>query len=211
MAKPHADSVRVVHSSPGRTRLRLAGLRGERERAVALADDLAALPGMEEVAVRPWTESVLCLHDAARLAAERIAEVARRHAEFPAERGAAGTSPAQRARQGSSIADSLAELVKQLDSDLLATTQGRLDLGTLATFGFLAAGAAEVLTSRRIPAPPWFNLAWWALRTFTEFERPSASAVSTPPRLVSIAGGKAETRRRGNGGHRGGARRGRRA
>jgi hypothetical protein len=213
MAKPHVDPVRIVHSSPGRTRLRLAGLRNARERAVALADDLAALPGMAEVAVRPWTESVLCLHDSARLEAERIAEVARRHAESPGERPVIGSMTARSAgeRQASSIAESVAELVKQIDNSLLTTTEGRLDLGTLATFGFLAAGAVEVLASRRLPAPPWFNLAWWALRTFTEFERPSVPAPASLPRLVPIVGGKAEARRRSGGGNRGSVRRGRQA
>jgi hypothetical protein len=194
MSQLRADSVRLVHSSPGRTRVRLEGFDRALERATALADDLAALPGVEEVAVRPWTGSVLCVHDARRLDPKRIVDVVRRHAEQPGapSRTEPGRpTPALLARQGSSIARSLTALVKQLDGDLLRVTEGRLDLGTLATFGFLAAGAAEVLSSRRLPAPPWFNLAWWALRTFTEFERPAGFASANPPRLVPIASGKA--------------------
>ena len=43
-------------------------------------------------------------------------------------------------------------------------------MGTLTTFGFLGAGALNVALRRQAPAPPWFNLAWWGIRTFMLFE-----------------------------------------
>lgn len=43
-----------------------------------------------------------------------------------------------------------------------ALTGGGIDLGVLMTSVFVVAGAAKVVLKRKLPAPPWFNLAWWA-------------------------------------------------
>jgi hypothetical protein len=66
----------------------------------------------------------------------------------------------------------VADGFRDLNRSVLLATEGRLDLGALAGLGFLSLGAAEIAATRALPAPPWFNLAWWAFRTFTIF-RPS--------------------------------------
>ena len=63
---------------------------------------------------------------------------------------------------------------------MLRSTDGRLDLGAVTGLGFLAVGAAEIASARTVPAPPWFNLAWWAFRTFTLFGRDEAEPESEP-------------------------------
>ena len=181
----------VAHSSPGRLRLRLSWMRGAAQEAAPLADHLASLNGMIEAAVRPWTGSVLCQYDPDRLDESRIvtavqrqtrvAVIVRRGEEIPpaALESASSDAPA------SSLARAVAQSFAAINQQVLTVTDGRLDLGILTSLGFMTAGAAEVVVTRQLPAPPWFNLAWWAVRTFTTFERGPDKLASGPsvPRL----------------------------
>jgi hypothetical protein len=166
--------IRLVHSVPGRIRLRLSWLRDEPDEAVALAEGLAALDRSMEVKVRPWTGSVLCSYDPERVREAsvlsavrkqtRVAIVLRageRHPEVDAARRRTAERP------GSRIRDAVFEGFREMNHEVVEATDGRLDLGALTGLGFLGAGALEILTTRALPAPPWFNLAWWAYRTFT--------------------------------------------
>jgi len=170
--------IHVAHSSIGRVRLRLSWLRDTPREATLLADHLAALDGMIEAALRPWTGSVLCHFDPDRLDESRIINAVRRCTrvtlvvhrgeEIPASAIAPASSDGAPA---SSLARAVAESFASINRQVLAATDGQLDLGILTSLGFMTAGAAEVLVMRQLPAPPWFNLAWWAVRTFTTFER----------------------------------------
>jgi copper chaperone CopZ len=186
MTSTRSRIIRLAHSLPGRTRLRLPWLRESRALATELADQLADLDGMTEVSVSMRSGSVLCLYDPSRLTEERIVTAVRRHTKVaivlrPGERDRAEAlrGVAEVRATGSRLGEAMTAAVKGIDADVRAATDGLLDLGALAGFGFLAAGAAEVATSKTLPAPPWFNLAWWAFRTFTMFESPSSEP--TPP------------------------------
>lgn len=174
-------ALRVVHAIEGRLRLRLPWLRRANGEATALADAMATWPGIVEVQVRPLTGSVLCWYDGRELSEsaliERVAEAAGAESIVPL-----GQEPPPQVRahpgdgQRSSVARALARGVREINADTLNATDGRLDLGTIAALGFIGAGALEVLTTRQLPVPPWFNLAWWALQTFTTFESDSSDA-----------------------------------
>ena len=60
-------------------------------------------------------------------------------------------------------ADAIVAAVRRHSGVAIVLEPGETQTGV----GFLAVGAAEILGSRALPAPPWFNLAWWAYRTFT--------------------------------------------
>lgn len=161
--------LRRVHASPGRLRLRLPWLRKAEDEAAALADVLSQLVGVERVEVRPRTGSVLCLYDEERLAADAIAEA------VCAQTGAIELAPGEapplpRRRRASALGRVLARSAAGINEDILDASGGSLDLGTLAALGFLALGAGEVAVTRTLPIPQWSSLAWWAFRTFTEFE-----------------------------------------
>ena len=187
--------IRVAHSGAGRLRLRLNWLRAAPQEAAPLADHLASLNGMSEAAVRPWTGSVLCHYDPERLDEARIIAAVQRHTRVhvvvrrgeesppPKLKSAAPGAPA------SSLARAVADSFTAINQQVLAATDGRLDLGILTSLGFMTAGAAEVVVTRQLPAPPWFNLAWWAVRTFTTFERDTGRAAPAPsvPRLLDRA------------------------
>jgi hypothetical protein len=176
MANAHPRIVQLMHSSPGRTRLRLAWLRHAPGEAESLADRLAELDESVEVRARPWTGSVLVSYDPERLDEERILGAVRRHTRVAAvtrrgERSVAAQAEVERAARagGSTLARTMRRSMGEINRDVLQASDGRLDLGSLAGLSFLAIGAAEIALTRKLPAPPWFNLAWYAFRTFTIF------------------------------------------
>ncbi|QAT84586.1 hypothetical protein EJ065_3017 [Corallococcus coralloides] len=166
----------VIHTSPGRTRLRLPWLRRDAKQATSLADELLRVEGVHEVQVRPYTGSVLCIHDPRDLDVERLLEEVRRHTgvdvavrpgEAPLEEAALLRSLAE----GSGVARAASLFFKGVNVDVLRATEGHMDLGALATLGFAAAGAVEVAMTGKLAAPPWFSLGWWAFRTFVTTEK----------------------------------------
>lgn len=179
--------IQLVHACPGRVRLRLPWLRDAHEEAVALADHLAELDPSLRAELRPWTGSVLCTYDPGRLDAEQVLRAVRRHTRVAAVKRQGERSPevdaeyarAARAKVGT-LTRTLGQGVRELNEEVLRSTDGRLDLGAVTGLGFLAVGAAEIASARTVPAPPWFNLAWWAFRTFTLFGRDEAEPESEP-------------------------------
>jgi len=163
--------LQIAHILPGRTRLRFPALRGDAAAGERIAEELAALPGVREVRVRPFTGSILVHHEpevtsatlalAAHriLAPDRILEVGERPPRSPD------------VPELSRIARLAAKAFREIDRDVRRASQGSLDLGTLVTLGFFGAGAADVATSRELVLPPWFNLAWWCYRTFMTNEQ----------------------------------------
>lgn len=170
--------LQVVHVLPGRTRLRAPWLRRDARAATAAADAIAALPGVHEVVVRAYTGSVLATHEpdvafatvvdaAARaLACERVIAV-----------GEEPPRPTDVPRL-SKIAKLAATAFHELDRELMRRTRGSFDLGTLATLGFVGAGAVEVVAKREVDTPPWFTLAWWGYRTFSQSEREEIESIN---------------------------------
>jgi hypothetical protein len=142
---------------------------------------MAERPGVIEVAVRPRTGSLLCRFDERRTTAGKLIAAVRRETRVATvlRPGAPLPAVARAARPpGSSVGRAFVDAFHGLDEDVYAATSGRIDLGTLTGLGLLATGAAEVVMTRQLPAPPWFSLAWWAFRTFTMFEPPTPPAVA---------------------------------
>lgn len=168
--------LQIVHAIPGRTRLRCPALRRDAAAVEAVADKLAAAPGVHEVAVRPYTGSLLITHDRA-IGARQLVDVAQtvlacQPVLAPGELPPRDPDVPRLSR----IARLFADAFRDLDRDLLRLSRGSFDLGTLATLGFFAGGAAEVLAERKLELPPWFNLAWWGYRTFMTNEQDEIAA-----------------------------------
>lgn len=168
--------ISVAHSLPGRVRMRVSGLRDEPSSAAAIADALASLPGVLEVRVRAFTGSVLCSYDDSRTTESDVVEAT---GSLVATEMARVAKPRRRTRaRGSQVGRAVVEAFRELDADVREATEDRLDLGTVAALGFLVTGAVEVVSTRTLPAPPWFNLAWMAFRTLTVFETEADEAPS---------------------------------
>jgi hypothetical protein len=161
----------IVHRLPERTRLRTPVLRKDPDACAKLADSLAAVPGVREVAVRPYTGSILVEHADGITADMLVAHV---KDALAIERVlATGEHPPVdlEVPPFSKIAHEVAVAVREIDREIRRRSEGAADLGILATLGFFGAGAAEVIGSGRLPLPPWFNLAWWGFRTFMTTEQ----------------------------------------
>lgn len=176
----------LVHSSRGRTRVRLPWLRREPELAAAIAEALEKLSGMERVEVKPYTGSVLCTYDPEELQEEallgelcRITGVVR--VVRPGETAPEEEEELLRIIQdGNNLAVEASRFFKGVNLDVLRATGGHMDLPTLAVIGFMAAGATEVVVKKKLPIPPWFNLGWWAFRTFTTMEKKAIKKTQAP-------------------------------
>lgn len=164
MARARPREVHVVHSLPGRVRLRSSRFRGDPAHGTRVADILAGMDGIEEVQVRPLTGSLLCTYDPGCISEQLIVAAVDAVPSPPPEKSVRNHI------HGSTVGRAVVEAFQEIDEEVREATENRIDLGTLAALGFLAGGAAEVVTTRTMPAPPWFNLAWWAFRTLTVFE-----------------------------------------
>lgn len=174
----------IAHHLPERTRLRSPALRRDPAACERMADVLAQVPGVREVRVRPYTGSVLILHDG--VAAAALTDAASRALDG-ARVLAIGESPplGGAVPAFSSLRRKLAAIAHEIDRDIRRGSDGSLDLGTLATLGLIGAGALEVAATSELPLPPWFNLAWWAYRTFmtTHNAQAAGTAGDSPPEL----------------------------
>jgi hypothetical protein len=169
--------LQLVHTVPGRTRLRCPSLRKEPSLVTRVADELAAVAGVHEVKVRPFTGSILVFHDR-DLSSSTLTDVAQRvlacdlvlarHERPPVDGGVPELAK---------IARLAASAFRDIDRDMLRASQGSLDLGTLATLGFFGAGALQLAYERELEMPPWFNLAWWGYRTFMTNEQDEISSI----------------------------------
>ena len=161
----------IAHHLPERTRLRSPVLRKDLPICERLADALAAVPGVREVKVRAYTGSVLIEH-AADVAVSTLVEESRRVLACDKVL-AIGESPPydEQVPALSNLARTVVATFREIDRDIRRVSEGEVDLGTLTTLGMIGAGAAQVITNRKLQMPPWFNLAWWGFRTFVTAEQ----------------------------------------
>jgi hypothetical protein len=173
MTLPETRTIQLVHVLPGRARLRLSWLRGDEGAATALADGLVKLPGVTQVDVRLHTGSVLSRYDPGRVHIDRIVEeIGRLTGVAQVVLPGQPLPPPPRRRLGkSALAHEVSAFFRGLNADVLRATDGSLDLGTAVTTTFVIAGALGVTLQHELSAPPWFNLAWWGVRTFISFEQ----------------------------------------
>ena len=160
----------IAHHLPTRTRFRIRGLRKDPSGCEQVADRIAAVPGVREVKVRPYTGSVLIEHEPT-VAISSLVDVARDTLAIDRILAEGEQPPLDpNVPAFSTLARKVTIAVRELDRDIRRGSDGTVDLGMLATLGLIGAGAAEVAITGRLPVPPWFNLAWWGFRTFMTTE-----------------------------------------
>lgn len=187
--QPRGRRIRMVHAHGGRIRLRVEGLHLEEAEATRLAEVLARTPGIRRAEVNRRTGSVLCEGDPGLTPERVIGPVRETLGLGEANGGPNDTEPPEGELfvTTSGVAREVARLFRDINRSVLRATDGQLDLGMLATVTFVSAGALEVALKKQIPAPPWFNLAWWGFRTFMTLEK-AAIEESEPAPAGAVVG-----------------------
>jgi hypothetical protein len=120
--------------------------------------------------VRPYTGSILVTHEP-DITSDQLVDEIQRHVQCGRVLRAGERLPPRPPPELSRIGQLAAKAFRDIDRDVLRVSNGTFDLGTLVTLGFLGVGTVEVAADREMPLPPWFQLAWWAYRTFTTNEQ----------------------------------------
>lgn len=160
---------RIVHELPWRVRLRVPPLVGHRAACDRIAQRLCDDGLADRVRIRPTTGSVLLEStetpiDAQRVRA-RVEELARGERD---EQGRPIALPD--AQPGPTrVARAVAHAFHDINRDVRDALDDRADLGTLLPVFFAVGGVTEVASTGKLPAPPWFNLFWWSIRSFMTF------------------------------------------
>jgi hypothetical protein len=168
------ELTQLVHRLPHRVRLRASALVGHPDVCRRLAEMLVmAEPGVERVEVRPWTGSVIAWSEDGTVDAERVrALLSNLVAEEHDEQGRRLTGARPDHMPGPTrVARAVAHAFAEINADIREALDHRADLGTLLPVLFFSLGLVEVGVTRKLPAPAWFNLLWWSLRSFMTFNQ----------------------------------------
>ena len=133
-----AALARLVHSIPGRARLRTTGIKGDRAALSQLQAALEDAPGVKDVRVSATTGSVVVEHDGNIDDVLRALEAS----------GALQLETEIAEPYLTQIHRALAES----DRRLKAASNGKLDLETISFVGFLAGGVFQVFNRHALPA-----------------------------------------------------------
>ncbi len=133
-----APLARVVHSIPGRARLRATGIKGDRAALGGLQAALEDVPAVKNVHVSLTTGSLVVEHEGS------IDDVLR-----PLEASGA-------IELGQLVAEpwltQLNRALAESDRRIQRASKGKLNLETVSFVGFLAGGAYQVLNGHALPA-----------------------------------------------------------
>jgi len=140
----------VVHSLPGRSRLRLPAQRDNAAYFDQLTAHLCALPGVSRVSTNPHTASLLLEHT---VPLAQLAEVAQARGWFTL----ASAAPAAGA-----VAHQMAAHVNWLDDLLGYVSAGQWNLRALVALFFITAAATQI--GRGQILAPATSMLWYALQ-----------------------------------------------
>jgi hypothetical protein len=170
--RDETTNVIVEHRLPRRVRLRASPLVGHPEVGKRVADKfMVSDPTSSRVEIRPSTGSVIVERDDGTLDADKLRDLLQRivseeMAEVPSSRRFAVP---ERMPGPTRVANTVARAFSEINGDVRRALDGRADLGTILPVVFFSLGLAEVAATRKLPAPAWFNLLWWSLRSFMTF------------------------------------------
>ncbi len=165
-------AIAIEHQMPRRVRLRASLLVGHRDVCRRIAEKfMVSHLASSRVEIRPSTGSVIVERDEGTLDPEALRELLQRivseeMAEVPASKRFAQP---HRMPGPTRVANTVARAFSEINGDVRSVLDGRADLGTILPVVFFSLGLVEVAATRKLPAPAWFNLLWWSMRSFMTF------------------------------------------
>lgn len=172
----------IVHQMPRRVRLRAGLLVGHHEVCRRIAEKfMSADQSSTRVEIRPSTGSVIVEREDGTLDAEALRELLSRivSEEMAAVPSSRRFPVPERMPGPTRVANTVARAFSEINGDVRRALDGHADLGTILPVVFFSLGLVEVAATRRLPAPAWFNLLWWSLRSFMTFN-PTATGQDNP-------------------------------
>jgi hypothetical protein len=145
---------------------------GHRDICQRVAEKFADVePGSTRVECRPSTGSVIIEREDGKLDADELHALLARivSEEMAAVPSSKRFAVPERMPGPTRVANTVAKAFSEINTDVRSALDGRADLGTLLPVVFFSLGLIEVAATRKLPAPAWFNLLWWSLRSFMTF------------------------------------------
>ena len=163
--------VRIVHSSPGRVRLRVRREDMDGPALLQAEQTIASLPGVFGVRKNPSARSVVVTFDPDSLGLDDLLEAVTRVgiAIEPLQEPPGVRLPER------SLDQSIVEVFRSADERVRRRTQGRADLRTLVPVGLAVLAVREVLAGR-IAAAPWYVLLWYSFSSFINLRKSEVSS-----------------------------------
>ena len=160
------SELRVVHSSPGRLRVRVP--------AAAPAEDLAAAvlqePGVMESRWSTRTRSLLVLYRPDAASADTLADTVARLTRTRRETASNGHAPVSGA-PGATLTSGLRYTARLLDQRVQQATRGTLGLGSLVPAALIGWALFEVVRGRTGPLA-WSTALWYAHGLYRDYSLP---------------------------------------
>ena len=170
-----AVSIRVMHASPGRLRVKMDrdAFESDAVRNAELA--LADVKGVLEVRRNPAARSVLVRYDVQTASLPHM---------FAAVAGAGVTvdvpaASASTTSETPTLGDLITGTFSRADEWVSGRTSRKADLRTLVPVGLAALAAREFLAGRAVGVP-WFVLAWYAFDSFYKLRREDSDSTQQP-------------------------------
>jgi Heavy metal associated domain 2 len=156
----------VVHSIPGRLRIRLP----PNARTQALEEAVARLPGVTQCRWSPRTRSLLALYRPDEVGAGVLVDSIAAQADV--DSAPAVSAPETNSNGGSPVAAAVAQAVGGVNQRVRRATGGRITLGVLVPLA-LALWAIRDATRGPMRPLPWSTALWYAHGLFRDYNLPS--------------------------------------
>lgn len=169
----------VVHSIPGRTRLKFVALKSHPHRYQALQHTLASIPGVHHVDVNSQTGSVLLHHDKdAFHSMQFLGAIATAFGLTELLPYDLGEWPALLGDGSSSEHIDLLQRIQNagtaLNRTLSQVSGGQLNANTLLPGILVLLGLRSIMVSDVLAAPRWYEFFWFAFGAYFTLNKPDS-------------------------------------
>lgn len=172
---------RIVHVTPGRIRVKMDDMKGNRSLADAIQHRLSAVQGVKQVTTNPVTGSVLVCFDPEALTGswDSLIEIAGTFGLLSSNgynreqleqwmqmvhSGGVLSAP-------STVSGDIETLFGSLNTWVGKTAGGRGDLRDIVPLALVFLGVRSLLFSRPAAVPTWYDYFWFAFSIFVAFHR----------------------------------------
>lgn len=161
----------IIHALPHRVRILAPLLASRTEVCRRIAENLVQSPlPIEKVTVHALTGSIIVEAPPGKIDNDALLGHLRACIEAEVKQFPSTISGPTK------VARSVARAFAALNSDVRGGLQHRADLAALLPVFLATLGAAQIVTTGRLPAPAWFNFCWWSFRSFLTFHKDAAGA-----------------------------------